>query len=192
MHCGNGRRAPWHLTANASTCAQAGPSAADNEALAKRLLELDVRIDNATPLANLTRSVQRQTAEAAGASVEDWRESVLVSLSSASRNMSAKAQEKDKNKDIDESDLPSTVRELLKMIRELKAQIAEKQAELQALMTDAEMDPEAKRLKIEALRTELSTLNGALSSASATLTKVMRESGLSKEQMQQVATLLVS
>lgn len=191
MHCGNGRRAPWHLTANAPTCTQAEPSAADNEALAKRLLELDVRIDHATPLVNLTRSVQRQMAEAAGAPVEDWRESVRVSLSSVSRIMSAKAQEKDKN-DIDESDLPSTVRELLKMIRELKAQIAEKQAELQALMTDAEMDPEAKRLKIEALRTELSTLNGALSSASATLTKVMRESGLSKEQMQQVATLLVS
>jgi len=155
-------------------------------------MEPDVRIDPATPLANLTRRMQRQTAEAGGAPVEDWRDSARVSLSAASRNLSARAREQDGNKDIDESGLPSSVRDLLKMIRELKAQIAEKQAQLQALMSDAGMDPEARRLKLEALRNEISTLNGALTSATANLTKISRESDLSKEQMQQVSTLLVS
>lgn len=47
-----------------------------------------------------------------------------------------------KNSDIDESGLPDTVKQLLKMIRELKAQLAEKMAELQALMAQSDMDDE--------------------------------------------------
>lgn len=151
-----------------------------------------MRIDNATPLANLAGNLQRQAGEAAGAPVTDWRESVRVTLSAAGRDLSATGQAKDINQDIDESDLSTTVRELLKMIRELKAQIARKQAELQALASEDGSDPDARRLKSEALRNEISALNGALSSANANLAKVMREGNLSREQTQQVSSLLLS
>jgi chromosome segregation ATPase len=78
------------------------------------------------------------------------------------------------------------------MIRELRAQIAEKQAQIDAVMRDQSLDPEARRLQLESLQTELASLNGALASANANLVKLMRENGLSPEQMQTAASLAMS
>lgn len=145
-----------------------------------------MRIEPSGYVANLAQSLERRNT-AAETTPEEMKESIKVSLSELGRKLSGKAEEK--NKDIDDSDLPAAIKQLLKMIRELKAQIAEKQAELQALASDPSLDEDARRLKAEALQTELSTLNGALSSANANLIKLMREQGLSPEQMQTAASL---
>ena len=95
-----------------------------------------------------------------------------------------------KNSDIDESDLPSTVKQLLKMIRELKAQLAEKMAELQALMAQSDMDDETRQARAQALQVEIGSLSGAVSTASAELARVMRDQKLTTEQSATVGSLL--
>ena len=147
-----------------------------------------MRIETTGPLNNLAQGIQRQNT-AVEESPEQVREGVRVSLSELGKRMAANAE---KNKDIDESDLPQQIKDLLKMIRELKAQIAEKQAEIDALMRDQSLEPEARRQQLEALQTELASLNGALTSANAQLIKLMRESGLTNEQMQTASTLAMS
>ncbi|OLU27493.1 hypothetical protein BVH03_14895 [Pseudomonas sp. PA15(2017)] len=103
----------------------------------------------------------------------------------------ARSKEKDKNKDIDESDLPMTIKELLKMIRELKMQLAQKMAELQAIM-QSDTDDETRQASVQALQNQVSSISGALSSASAQLVKAMRDSGLSQQQSATVSSLMSS
>ncbi|MGL4318313.1 MAG: hypothetical protein ACRCTL_17080 [Pseudomonas sp.] len=145
-----------------------------------------LRVDTAAVIDRLGLGVQRQ-AERAGGEEPDAGEvmaGLRVSLSELGRTRAAA-----KNDDIDESGLPDSVKEILKLIRALKQQIAEKQDELKALMAEPGLDPETRRLRVEALQTELAGLQGALSAASANLIKVMREAGLSGEQMQTAAKL---
>lgn len=147
-----------------------------------------MRIQSSGPLSNLAQGVQRQlTAEQR--SPEQVREGLRVSLSELGKSMSAKP---DKNEDIDKSELPQAIKDLLKMIRELRAQIAEKQAQIDAIMSDQSLDTEAKRQQVEGLQTELASLNSALTAANANLVKLMRENGLSSEQMQAATTLAMS
>lgn len=147
-----------------------------------------MRIDANTPLSNLSKASQRQFS-AVEQTPESIREGLRVSLSELGKSLSANKNETN-NKDIDESGLPDSIKDLLKMIRKLKAEIAAKQAELKELMADQSMDPETKRAKVEALQTQLASLNSALSSANANLTKQMHDQGLSKEQAQTAATLV--
>ncbi|MBE7373918.1 hypothetical protein [Pseudomonas lopnurensis] len=148
-----------------------------------------MHIESSRPLNNLARSVQRQ-ASAAERTPEALRQGLRVSLSELGRSLSAKAGEK--NRDIDESGLPDSIKQLLKMIRELKAQIAAKEAELKALMADRNLDPEARRLKVEALQSELAMLNGAWASANASLITQMHEQGLGDEQMLTATSLAIA
>ncbi|WP_457787174.1 hypothetical protein [Pseudomonas sp. PL-6] len=147
-----------------------------------------MRIESGAPLANLVRGVQRQNS-AGERSPEGGREGLRISLSELGRSLSAKA---GKNQDIDDSGLPDSIKQLLKMIRELKAQIAEKQAQIEALMSDQSLDAEAKRQQLEGLQTELASLNSALASANANLIKLMRDNGLSDEQMMTAASLAMA
>jgi Sec-independent protein translocase protein TatA len=147
-----------------------------------------MRIPSSGPLSNLAQSVQRQFT-AVEPSPEEVREGLRVSLSELGKSMSAKP---DKNEDIDKSELPQAIKDLLKMIRELRAQIAEKQAQIDAIMSDQSLDAEAKRQQIEGLQTELASLNSALTTANANLIKLMRENGLSSEQMQAATALAMS
>ena len=77
---------------------------------------------------------------------EEVREGLRVSLSELGKSMSAKP---DKNEDIDNSDLPKAIKDLLKMIRELRAQIVEKQAQIEAIMSDQSLDAETKRQQLD-------------------------------------------
>ncbi|WP_426189790.1 hypothetical protein [Pseudomonas sp. NFXW11] len=95
------------------------------------------------------------------------------------------------DRDIEESGLPENVQQILKMIRKLQQQIAERLARLQALMADKRLSPEEARAKVTALQADLANLNGALLTANATLAKVLRESGLTPEQLQKAAALLM-
>ncbi|MBA4245496.1 MAG: hypothetical protein C0452_16370 [Pseudomonas sp.] len=147
-----------------------------------------MRIDSGGPLGNLVQAMQRQNT-AAERSPEEVREGLRVSLSELGKSMAEKAE---RNRDIDDSDLPKAIKDLLKMIRELRAQIAEKQAQIDAVMRDQSLAPEARRLQLESLQTELASLNGALASANANLVNLMRENGLSPEQMQTAASLAMS
>ncbi|AEB58123.1 Uncharacterised protein [Ectopseudomonas mendocina] len=144
-----------------------------------------MRIQSSGPLSNLAQSVQRQYT-AAESSPEEVREGLRVSLSQLGKSMSAKSEE---NEDIDKSDLPQAIKDLLKMIRELRAQIVEKQAQIEAIMSDQSLDAEAKRQKLEGLQSELASLNSALTSANANLIKLMRDNNLTDTQKQTASTL---
>ncbi|GLX12791.1 hypothetical protein Pstr01_10300 [Pseudomonas straminea] len=113
---------------------------------------------------------------------------VKVSLSAVGLARSKEAENKDA--DIDESNLPDEIKQLLKMIRELKAQLAQKMAELQALMAQGDMEDDAQQAKVRALQTEVGSISSALSSANAQLVKVMRDQKLTSEQSASVGALL--
>lgn len=145
-----------------------------------------LRIDVSDLTGRLSLGIQRQVARQNG-EVPDAKavsDGLRVSLSELGQ-VRASA----KNEDIDESNLPDSVKELLRLIRALKQQIAEKKAELEAVLAEPGLNPEVRQLRVEALRSELASLQGALSSASASLLKAMREAGLSDEQMQTAAGL---
>ncbi|WP_312919262.1 hypothetical protein [Stutzerimonas nitrititolerans] len=148
-----------------------------------------MRIDITSALNNLNSSFQRQ-ASTAERTPEELREGLRVSLSELGRSLSAKTDKK--NQDIDESGLPDSVKQLLKMIRELKAQIAAKEAELKVLMADQNLAPEARQVQLEALQSELAMLNGAWASANANLIKQLQEQSLSDEQMLTATTLAMA
>lgn len=145
-----------------------------------------LRVDTAAVIDRLGLGVQRQAARARGEepAVGEVQAGLRVTLSELGRSQAAA-----KNDDIDESNLPDSIKEILKTIRALKQQIAEKKAELEALMADPGLDADTRRMRAEALQMELSSLQSALSAASANLLKVMRESALSSEQMQAAASL---
>jgi Sec-independent protein translocase protein TatA len=150
-----------------------------------------MRVEANTIVSRIGQSVERRDAEldrAPPSAAQKLRDGIRVTLSEQGRAASQAARNND---DIDESDLPDTIKDLLKRIRELKAQLAERQAELRAVMTDGSLDDEARQIKADALRTEIASLSGALTGANAQLIKAMREQGLSNEQLQRVATLSV-
>jgi len=148
-----------------------------------------MRIDITSALNNLNTSFQRQ-ASTAERTPEELREGLRVSLSELGRSLSAKTEKK--NQDIDESGLPDSIKQLLKMIRELKAQIAAKEAELKALMADQNLAQEARQVQLEALQSELAMHNGAWASANANLIKQLQKQGLSDEQMLTATTLAMA
>jgi Sec-independent protein translocase protein TatA len=117
-------------------------------------------------------------------------EAVKVTLSSEALNRAGKVASA--NQDIEDSGLPETIQQLLKMIRQLKKQLAEKSAELQAVMTDRSLSEAQRQARLGALQSEIGALSGGLSSASANLAKAMQEQGLSPGQMLQAASLMAS
>ncbi|WP_369959419.1 hypothetical protein [Pseudomonas benzenivorans] len=147
-----------------------------------------MRLEPRPLTSHIVRSQQRQYAAAQGEPGEPqaWRDSVRVSLSELGRARSAQAQ---RNSDIEESNLPDSIKQLLKLIRELKAQIAAKQAELAALMADSGLDAEVRLRQAQTFQSELTSLNAALVSANANLLEAMSELGLDDAQLQ-AATLL--
>lgn len=118
----------------------------------------------------------------------DSRPGVTVTLSA--EGLKRSQQTAAKNADIEESDLPDEVKQLLKMIRELKTQLDEKMAELQAQMAQGDMDDDEQQAAVRALQLEVGTLNSALSTANAQLVKVMRDQNLSSEQSSTAASLM--
>ncbi len=147
-----------------------------------------MRIASLGSLNNLAQGVQRQFSTAERTAQES-REGLRESLSELGKGMSTRSE---KHQDIDDSDLPQAIRDLLKMIRELRAQIVEKQAQIEAVMSDQRLDAEGKRQQLEGLQTELASLNSALTAANAQLIKWMRDNGLSSEQMQAASLLAMS
>ncbi len=94
-----------------------------------------------------------------------------------------------RHQDIDDSDLPDAVKNLLRMIRELRERLAELARELQEVQADRNMDPEVKRNRLLQLQAQMSALNGAMMMASRKLTSLMRDMKLDKAQQMSAAQL---
>lgn len=112
---------------------------------------------------------------------------IRVSLSEAG---SAQSKQGAKNQDIDDSNLPDSIKNVLKMIRQLRAELAAKQAELNAIM--AQQQTSDNQRQADVVLSEIATLHGAISSASATLVSQMRQQSLNPEQLMSLATLMIA
>jgi hypothetical protein len=98
-------------------------------------------------------------------------EGVAVKISSAGFQ-AAKA---DSNKDIDDSNLKDSIKQLLKMIRELKKQIADKMAEIAAASADNSLTPEARQARVGNLQASLAALQSGLTMAQMQLGKALKD-----------------
>ena len=113
-------------------------------------------------------------------------ESVKVSLSGRAE----RAQQSRNTQDIDDSDLPQLIKQLLKQIRELKQQIAELQQQMAELARQQGLTDEERATRLDAMRTELTSLSSALTSAYSALAKAMKQQDLSDEQRTSVLQLM--
>lgn len=91
--------------------------------------------------------------------------------------------------DIEDSDLPDTVKHLLRMIRDLRERLAELTRELQAVQADETLSPDTKRTRMLQIRAQMSALNGALMTATRKLASLMREMQLDQAQQMSAAQL---
>lgn len=112
---------------------------------------------------------------------------IHVDLSPLSLEKSKKAE---RDKDIDESELPDNVKQALKAIRDKQEELEEKQKELQQLMSNSSMPAEEKQEKLKALQAEISSLSRGLMDSKNNLVKSMQEQGLTEQQMQTAMALM--
>ncbi|WP_215396749.1 hypothetical protein [Rheinheimera oceanensis] len=138
---------------------------------------------------SLKLNLPEQTAAAATgtATNNNTMPGAYVSLSELGKT---KAKQAEKNKDIDDSNLPDIIKQILKTIRALKQQIADKQAEIDKAKQDG-LQSEQQQEKLKLLQTELSMLNSALGSAQQSLNKAMQQQELSDEQIQTALSLML-
>ncbi|MFK3942246.1 hypothetical protein ACI2KC_11265 [Pseudomonas monteilii] len=136
-----------------------------------------------------TAAQEGETSSSSSTTGTSRTEAVKVSLSGLALEKSASAQKAASNRDIEESGLPDTTQNILKMIRELKQKIQEKQVELQAVLMDSHLDPQTRQMKAADVQSELGALSAALTTASAALNKQIKDGVLSAEQGQQAAML---
>jgi Sec-independent protein translocase protein TatA len=137
--------------------------------------------------ASLKPNLPKQTATGAASIASNTMPDAYVSLSELGK---AKSKQAEENKDIDDSNLPDIIKQMLKTIRDLKQQIAEKQAEIDKAKQDG-LQSEQQQEKLKLLQTELSMLNSALSSAQQSLNKAMQQQELSDEQIQTALSLML-
>ncbi len=130
-----------------------------------------------------TPVVNGNASDSAEASVTSFKKKMTQSIYlNISEQGKAKAREAEKNKDIDESDLPEEIKNLLKWIREIKAQIAEKKAELQQAMQNNTLSDDERAAKVQQLQGELSSLQGALRGAQQSFNQLLQDERLTDGQ----------
>ena len=137
----------------------------------------------------LVVAVNRQVAgQSATASKDQAFAGMRVALSP--EGLGRAAQERDA--DIDASDLPETLKYLLKAMRDLRAQLAAKADELQALLSEAGLSDEQRKAQLDVLRQAMASLQGALTALGAQLAKAMQTMPLSDQQRMTVGKLLLA
>ncbi|MGX1126905.1 hypothetical protein [Pseudomonas sp. HLS-6 TE3448] len=102
---------------------------------------------------------------------------VQVNLSETGTHKSA--QENGKHADIDASNLPETVKTVLKSVREIQERINEKMDELKAVMNDHLLPIKSREAKIHGLQIELASLTSELNKATQVLRRTENEMKLS-------------
>jgi hypothetical protein len=104
--------------------------------------------------------------------------------------LSSQAKAVNKDADIDASNLPTVVKDQLKMIRRIQEQITKKMDELQAVAKDPSLSPKAREIKTRQLQMELTVLNQSLMSATREMNKTMSDMKLPAEQVTKAAGLI--
>lgn len=136
----------------------------------------------------------QENVPAVQADIEEAVSTTRVTISDLGQILSVKnAQGADKaknNEDIDNSNLPSTIKNLLKRIRELQVQIREQQQKQNEIMADSKLSPEQKRQQLLQVQSMISSLSGALSSAMGEMDKAMQDQSLTKDQKITAVSLL--
>ena len=116
-------------------------------------------------------------------------EGVRVELSLKGLEVSSKHQA---DTDIDESGLPESVRQLLKMIRKLQKELAEANRQLQALMRDRSLDPVEMQKKTAALQARVSALSASLNTLNFGLVRAMSQADLSPDDVNKAMKFLAA
>ncbi|MCA1931354.1 hypothetical protein [Rheinheimera sp.] len=101
-----------------------------------------------------------------------------------------KSKNAERDKDIDESELPDNVKQALKAIRDKQEELEKKQQELQQLMSNSAMPAEEKQEKLKALQAEISTLSRGLLDSKNNLISSMQDQGLTEQQIQTAMALI--
>ncbi|WP_455923630.1 hypothetical protein [Pseudomonas putida] len=138
-----------------------------------------------------TAQWQVHDTHAQAAASDDGTEPVAnpaVTVTLSSPGMSQAAQQSN-NKDIEDSGLPASIQETLKMIRELKKQLAEKMAELQALANDKDVPAQQRQARMAALQSAINAINAAMIVAMSSLAQAMKDQNLSPEQVLKAGAL---
>lgn len=145
-----------------------------------------------------TNSATLPESEAPGRADSDTstaEKSVYVDLSPLARRMSSQGGGKNgavDHADIDQSDLPSVVKDLLKRIRELKQQLRELQQQMQQVQSDASLSPEQRQTKLQQLQGQIQAVSAALSTANSALGKAVKQQNLSQGQLTEVTSFLAA
>ena len=101
-----------------------------------------------------------------------------------------KSKKAERDKDIDESELPDNVKQALKAIRDKQEDLEKKQQELQQLMSNSSMPPEEKQEKLKALQAEISSLSRGLLDSKNNLVSSMQDQSLTEQQIQTAMALM--
>lgn len=150
------------------------------------MLTVDIKSARQAILASQPDSLRNQ-AEEAGQPASGASEGIKVNLSLKGLEIASKQQG---DADIDESGLPESVRQLLKMIRKLQKELAEANRQLQALMRDRSLDPVEMQKKTAALQARVSALSASLNTVNFGLVKAMSQANLTPDQVGKAMKLL--
>ena len=112
---------------------------------------------------------------------------VHVDISALGRK---KLEQANKDKDIDDSELPFHVKQSLKMIRRKQELLKQKQEELVKAQQDPALQGKQKEEKLKALKAEISDLQRMISSMKSGLLKAAEKADYPAEQMKSIATLM--
>ena len=150
------------------------------------MLTVDIKNTRQAIVASQPDSSRNQAGEAEQAT-SVAAEGVKVNLSLKGLEVAGKNRG---DADIDESGLPESVRQLLKMIRKLQKELAEANRQLQALMRDRSLDPVQMQKKTAALQARVSALSASLNTVNFGLVKAMSQANLTPDQVGKAMKLL--
>lgn len=108
--------------------------------------------------------------------------STRISISGSGQALSKAGGADGRYEDINNSDLPSGVKHLLRMIRDLRLMLNKLAQELQAVRADQIMSAETKRVRLLQIQAQLSAVNGALMQAAQKLASMVHDSKLDSGQ----------
>ncbi|QDQ88068.1 hypothetical protein FMZ60_11060 [Alcaligenaceae bacterium SJ-26] len=120
-------------------------------------------------------------------------QAVSVSISGSGQALYASSRTQEvgnNNDDVDSSNLPDEVKQMLKMIREIKARLREQQEKLAEVMADQTLGDDERKARMAAIQATMGALSGALVSATATLNKLMNSMSLNDTQKTEVMKLM--
>lgn len=142
---------------------------------------------SAAPLASPVNVQPATTMPGQGEESARAKPGVHVDISVLGRQ---KLEQANKDKDIDDSELPSHVKQSLKMIRRKQELLKQKQEELEKAQQDPGLQGKQKEEKLKALKAEISDLQRMISSMKSELLKAAEKQDYSAEQIKSIATLM--